>query len=531
MRKSMASLSDTASRHMSRPHTVFQRLAELQPVGERANSECELADSLLANIKETVSQMPSQLQKDLGDNERVPILYVSASGGTQLWSSSGTLYQEGTLSMPPDLEFVGTLFMSDTAGEVPVRTYYHEEQRTVFSIVHEADLHALEVELRGGGPFVGGKCAPLMDYSALKAKGASLLPPFLRSVLEPYYLVREGIAPILAMRGPESTRELCGSVLDKGSAAAFAEKMKSSPASKFITVFVKSCPPPPTYAAKFTVQEAKAAGEQIVGALVASIVNCKIKDGTADVESDAETSILTPSPPRWSERPVRHTSLRVARARIQYSRTLYGKNASSDKELCLFTNMFDVARAILKALLLPSDELLLGRFLAERFRNNTAMSLKAEMLQAIAEALESRCSLAFVTLALGGGGELAPPLLLAHGGQVVETSAEHLARMLEGGQTAVIKLCPMENRVRQVGIQGAPRCQLRLSEAFRASVIASLINDSKMEVISRPPLEEASGFPEPVKRVAEGADMDASLLRLDMKRQRAQERVEREREI
>jgi hypothetical protein len=485
---------------------------------------------LLVSIKDAVAQMPSQLQKDLGEKERVPVLYSSASGGTQLWSTAGTLYQGGVLPVPPNLDFVGTLFMSDTAGEVPVRVYHHEEQNTIFSVVHDANLHALEAELRSGGPYIGGHKASLMDYTALKMRGAPLLPSFLRSALEPYYLVREGVAPILAMRTPDSTKELAGSVLDKGSAQAFADKMKAAPASKFVTVFTKSCAAPPTFAAGLTVQEAKAAGDQIVGALVMAIVGCKLKECETEAElgSEAETSILTPSFPRWSDRPVRHTSVRVARARIQLSCTLYGKKAINDKELCLFTNMFDVARAIAKELMPASDELLLGRFLAERFRNSAAMSLKAEILQAIAEALDSKCSLAFVTLALGGGGELAPPLLLAHGGQVIETTAEHLARLVEGGHTAVIKFSHMESRVRQVAMQGVTRAQLRLSESFRTSMTASLIHDSKMEIVTRPPVADASGYPEPIKRVAEGKDMDASLFQLDMKRQRVEERVARE---
>ena len=462
---------------------------------------------------------------DLGEKSRIPVLYVSTAGGTQLWSSTGTLYQEGSLPLPPNLEFAGTLFMSDTAGDVPVRVYFHEEQKTVFSVVHEANLHALETELRSGGPYVGGGGGPLMDYAGLKTRGAALLPPFLRSALEPYYLVREGVAPILAMRAPESTKELAGSVLDKGSAAAFADKMKASPASKFVTVFTKSCPPPPTYQAKLTVQEAKEAGDQVVGGLVAAIVNCKLKDCPADVDSEAETSILTPSPPRWGGRPLRQMSVRVSRARMQVARTLYGKKAVNDKELCHFTNMFDVARAISKELLPSSDDLLLGRFLAERFRNCAAMSMKAEMLQAIAETLDSKCSLAFVTLELGGGGELAAPLMLAHAGQVVETTAEHLARLLDGGHTCVVKFSHMENRVRQVALQGVAKAQLRLSEAFRTSMTASLIHDSRMQIVVRTPVEDASGFDDPIKRVPEGKNMDASLLQLDMKRQRIEERV------
>jgi hypothetical protein len=527
----MASPSNADSRHTHRPPaTVFESLAQLQPVGERPNLECFSNDDLLVSVKDIVAQMPSEMQKAVGEKNRIPALYVSANGGTQLWGTAGTLYQEGVLPMPPNLEFVGTLLMSDTAGEVPVRVYHHEEQNTIFSIIHEANMHALEAELRNGGPYINGRKGSLMDYTAFKTRGASLLPSFLRSALDPYYLVREGVAPILAMRAPESTKELGGSVLDKGSAAAFAEKMKASPSSKFVTVFTKSCAAPPTFQAKLTMQEAKAAGDQIVGALAMAIVNCKLKECETEAElgSEAETSILTPSPPRWQDRPVRHTSVRVARARIQVAHTLYGKKVVNDKELCLFTNMFDVARAISKELMLNSDDLLLGRFLAERFRNSAGMSMKAEMLQAIAEALDSKCSLAFVTLAMGGGGELAPPLLLAHGGQVVETTAEHLARMLEGGHTAVIKFSHMENRVRQVAMQGVTRGQLRLSESFRTSMTASLIHDSRMEVVARPPVEDASGYPAPIKRVAEGKEMDASLFQLGMKRQRVEERVARE---
>jgi hypothetical protein len=188
----------------------------------------------------------------------------------------------------------------------------------------------------------------------------------------------------------------------------------------------------------------------------------------------------------------------------------------------------DVVNAISKELLSTSDHLLLGRYLAERFRNASASLLRDEMLQALAESLDSKCSIAFVTLQTGGGGELEPPLLLAHAGSVIETTAEHLARMVEGCHTAVIKFSHMENRVRQLGLCGLSRPTLRLSETFRASVVASLINDSKMEDVRKSPVENAHGFPAVIPRAPECAKMDASLFQLDVKRRRVAERAERD---
>jgi hypothetical protein len=416
------------------------------------------------------------------------------------------------------MDFVGTLMLTGTVGDVQARVYYHEEQKTVFTIVHDANLHALEMELREESHLLGRTPGSLMDYTLLKMRGASLLPSFLRSATEPYYLVREGIAPVLAMRSPDTTKELVGSVLDKGNASVFADKIKGLSTIKFTTVFTKSCAPPLTYPTKLTAHEAKIAADDMVHALVSAIMSCRRKDAPCDVDSEAETSVLTPSPPRWAERPVRHLSVRAFRANIQVTRTLYGARAVADKDICLFTNMIDVGRAMSKSLLSTSDNLLLGRFLSERFRNHAEMITKAEMLQAIAESLDARCSVAFVTLETGGGGALAPPLLLAHAGNVVESTAEHLARLLDGCHTAVIKFSHMENRVRQVAVQGVTRSTLRLSEAFRTSMISSLVHDSKMEVVTRPLMSDASDVPEPPTRAPEGADMDASLHRLDKKR-------------
>lgn len=520
-----ASVSDRC--HTLRPpRTILEHLSQLQAVCEVPGPEHP--GSLLASVKSCVARKTPLLQQD----ERVPVLYTDVPEGNQVWSSSASLYQAGSPPVPQHMEFVGTLMLSDTVGHVPARIYYHDEQKTVFAIVHDANLHALEVELREECRLSGGGACPVMDYTPLRTKGASVLPSFLRSATESYYLVREGIAPFLAMRSPDSTTDLSGIVLDKGSASVFASKMNDAPASKFTTVFTKSCAPPPVYQAKLSAQEAHVAGGDIVHSLVSAIVGCRLKETSRDVDSEAETSVLTPScSHRWTVRPVLQLSVRAFRAKVQVARTLYGARAVADKEVCLLTNMLDVARAISKELLSGSDDLLLGHFLSERFRNSVSASMKADVLQAIAESLDARCSLAFVTLATGGGGELAPPLLLAHGGHVVESTAEHLARLLDGGHSAVIKFSPMENRVRQVGVKGVARSALRLSEAFRTSVVSSLIHDSRMEVVARPApvvaVVGANGSSEPVarERDPECAALDAALLQLDTKRRRVEERV------
>lgn len=510
--------------HTARPLlTVFDKLSHLnvamgKDTGTGRDSACS---SLLVAIKDGVARDPAGLQ-----GKHVPVLYVDAPGGNQLWGNGASLYQAGCMPIPPNMEFVGTLMLSDTVEDVPARVYYNEEQNTVFTVVHDCNLYALECDLGKEAKLPNCVSVAPMDQGALKLKGASVLPSFLRSATEPYYLVREGIAPVLALRAPCSTKELVGGALDKGNSEAFTEKVKGKPTSKFITIFTKSCASPSAYPTKMTAQEAKVAAEDTLHGIMTLILSSCGRDTSQDADSEAETSMPTPSPPRWTERPVRQLAVRACRAKTQVARTLYGTRAVADKEVCLLTNMLDVARAIAKEILPSHDELLLGRFLSDRFRNGGA--IKADVLEAIASSLDSKCSIAFVTLAVGGGGELAPPLLLAHGGCVVETTSEHLARLIGGGHSAVFKFSHMENRVRQVCLQGVTRATCRLSETFRTSMVTSLINDSKMEVVARPPVAEVRGFREPTSLVPECADVQAALLRLDAKRRRVEERAERE---
>jgi hypothetical protein len=512
--------------------TVFDKILSLEtPLGVRPSNH-DHEDGYLVGIKDAIAQDPEGLrsaQRKHG-TARIPVLSSFRklhSADNQLWGNGQTIYEAGMARVPPNSEFVGTLMVSDTVSNVPARLYYNDEQRLLYSIVHDANLHALEVELKTPTQLLGSSSTS-MTYASLKTNGAAAIPSFLRAATEPYYLVREGVVPYLAMCAPATSKELTGSVLDKGNTAAFVAKLKESPNCRFVTVFTKSCPPPPPSASKLNSQEAKAASESLVQAIFTAIFDCTCTKDPADADSEVDTATMTPSPPQWSVPPMRHLAVRAARAKTQLCRTLYGARSCADVELCLLTSMTQVASAISKQVLSSYDSLLLGHFLSERFRSSVTSSMKVEVLQAIAEALDSKCSLAFVTLETGGGGALAPPLLLAHAGQVVETTSEHLARLLESSKTAVIKFSHMENRVRQVNAQGLALGSLLLSNEFRTKITANLIHDSRMEVVLRPRAPDVDGFPHAIPRAPEGRELDEAMEAFRVKRRRVEERAEQE---
>lgn len=476
-------------------------------------------DGLLYNIQQRIAT-GGGCQTSLYEKS-IPAL-LSSDKSNELWSGTGK-YQAGTVNVPAHANFIGTLFLAN----VPARLYADCEHQTIYTTVHDANMVLLEQDFakRDGwsDAAVDAGYEPL-DTTQLRRRGPSVLPPFLLTALEPYYLVRHGIAPILNLRTANTSAELqLTGIYNTANLDGWAEKVEASKTWRFVTIFFKSAPSSRHSECKLTRQELRSQADVLVSSLCSIVCHSKINKECLEVDSEAETSVLTPSPKvasAWANQ----VAVRLPRSKIQTASTLYGCRQTADREICIFTSKLDVARAMSKALFSGSDNMMLGHFLSKRFGAADGFQF-ADVVQVFAEVLGPNHAFALAAYKLGGGGELAPPILLAHGGKVVETTAEHLSRLLEGSHTAAVKIDQMDRRVTQVGLQGIEPAKLVLSEAFRLKMTTSLVHASQMSVVAVPPASEVGAIPKAAPRAAENHRLDELVEELRLKRARVQELV------
>lgn len=482
-------------------------------------SDSSTTDSLLYDIQQRVST-GGGCQASL--SEKIIPALLSSDKSNELWSSTGK-YQAGTVNVPTNANFIGTLFLAN----VPARLYADCEHQTIYTTVHDANMVQLEQDFakRDGwsDTAVDAGYEPL-DTTQLRRRGPSVLPFFLLSALEPYYLVRHGIAPILNLRTANTSAELqLTGIYNAANLDGWAEKVKASKTWRFVTIFFKSAPSSRHSECKLPSQELRSQADVLVSSLCSIICHSRINKECFEVDSEAETSVLTPSPKvasTWANQ----VAVRLPRSKIQAAITLYGRRQPADREICIFTSKLDVARAVSKALFCGSDNMMLCHFFAKRFGTAGAFQF-SDVVQVFADVLGPNHAFALAAYKLGGGGELAPPILLAHGGKVVETTAEHLSRLLEGSHTSVVKIDQMDRRVTQVCLQGVEPAKLVLSEAFRLKMTTSLVHASRMSVEAVPPASEVGAIPKAAPRAAENHRLDELVEELRLKRARVEQWV------